>query len=173
MLSFLRKITPDFVFSIYHWTLAKLSAFLYRYPSNKMMVIGVTGTNGKSSTVQLIAQLLTLLGDKVGYTTTAGFKILNQEIENKMKMTMPGRFVLQKLLRKMVKSGCTVAIIETSSQGVEQFRHIGINYDTAVFTNLTPEHIEAHGGFENYKRAKGKFFQYLTKRPRKRNNGTI
>ena len=152
---------PKPLLQAYHFSLAKLSALVYGYPSNKMIVIGVTGTNGKSSTVQFIEQMLSATGAKVGFTTTAGFKIAGEEIENKMKMTMPGRFYLQSLLFKMVKAGCDYAIIETSSQGIEQYRHLGINYDVAVFTNLTPEHIESHGGFENYKKAKGKLFEHL------------
>lgn len=86
---------------------------------------------------------------------------------------MLGRFALQKFLRKMVRAGCRYAVIETSSQGVEQFRHLGVNYDVAVFTNLTPEHIEAHGGFENYKKAKGKFFAHLISKPKKVIDGKV
>ncbi|MCH8049558.1 UDP-N-acetylmuramoyl-L-alanyl-D-glutamate--2,6-diaminopimelate ligase [Patescibacteria group bacterium] len=148
-----------------------MAAILYGHPSNDLIVIGVTGTNGKSSTVQFIAQLLTQLGHRVGYTTTAGFNIAGKEIENRLKMTMPGRFFLQRLLRQMVKAGCTYAIIETTSQGIVQFRHLGINYDMAVFTNLTPEHIEAHGSFKAYKQAKGRLFSHLTKMPRKHLGG--
>ncbi len=167
MLHAIKNHLPIPLLQAYHFTLAKLSAALYGMPSNKMIVIGVTGTNGKSSTVQMIAQLLTTLGERVGYTTTAGFWIAGKEIENKMKMTMPGRLYLQQLLREMVREKCTYAIVETSSQGIEQFRHLGVNYDVAVFTNLTPEHIEAHGGFDNYKKAKGKLFSHLTRMPRK------
>ncbi len=144
---------------------------LYRDPSEELIVIGVTGTKGKSSTTRFIADLLTELGDKVGYTSTTGFNIAGQEIVNKMKMTMPGRFYLQSLLRQMVNAGCKYAIVETSSQGIMQYRHLGINYDLAVFTNLTPEHIEAHGGFENYKKAKGRLFAHLSKRRRKQIDG--
>jgi len=86
-------------------------------------------------------------------------------------MTMLGRFQLQKLLRQMVDAGCTYAVIETSSQGLIQHRHLGVNYDYAVFTNLTPEHIEAHGGFENYKKAKGILFEHLTSQRTKKING--
>lgn len=171
MLRLLRKILPRPVLQAYHYFLAKFSAFVFGYPSERLIVIGVTGTNGKSSTVQFIAQLLTALGEKVGYTTTAGFSVDGRVIENSLKMTMPGRFLLQKLMRQMVQSDCRYAIIETSSQGVEQFRHLGINYDLGVFTNLTPEHIEAHGGFENYKAAKGKFFAHLASSRRKKIGG--
>ncbi len=171
ILSSIRKITPSPILSVYHLGLAMLANAVYGHPSDEMIVIGVTGTNGKSSTVNFIAQILTNLGYKVGYTSTAGFNIAGKEIVNKMKMTMPGRFVLQKLMREMVDAGCKFAVIETSSQGLIQYRHIGINYDVAVFTNLTPEHIEAHGGFENYKKAKGMLFDKLGRLSRKRIDG--
>lgn len=144
---------------------------IFRFPSNELVVIGVTGTNGKSSTVNFIAQILSALGEKVGYTSTAGFSIAGETVENRMKMTMPGRFTLQRLLRRMVDAGCRYAVVETSSQGLIQYRHLGLNYDAVVFTNLTPEHIEAHGGFENYKAAKGILFRHLTARSRKVING--
>ena len=151
----------------YHYAMARVAAFAYGNPSDKLVVIGVTGTKGKSSTVQMIAQLLAACGERVGYTSTAGFAINGRVIENRMKMTMPGRFFLQRMLRDMVQEECTYAVVETSSQGLTQFRHVGVNYDVAVFTNLTPEHIESHGGFENYKAAKGLLFAHLTKRPKK------
>src|SRR4030042_6922725 len=74
-------------------------------------------------------------------------------------MTMPGRFKIQSFLRKAVNSSCQYVVLEVSSEGIKQHRHRFIDFDAAVFTNLTPEHIEAHGGFENYKKAKGKLFQ--------------
>ncbi|MDP2631439.1 MAG: UDP-N-acetylmuramoyl-L-alanyl-D-glutamate--2,6-diaminopimelate ligase [Candidatus Uhrbacteria bacterium] len=170
MMHLLRKITPKKVIQLYHWVLALVSAVLYGMPSNDIFVIGVTGTNGKSSTTQFIANILTELGETVGYTSTAGFNIAGREIENRMKITMPGRFYLQKLLRQMVRTNCKYAVVETSSQGIDQYRHLGINYDIAVFTNLTPEHIEAHGGFDEYKKAKGKLFAHLTNRKKKKLN---
>lgn len=159
--------------SAYHLALAMLASAKYGHPSDALMVIGVTGTNGKSSTVNFIAQILSNLGYKVGYTSTAGFNIAGRDMVNAMKMTMPGRFVLQRLLRQMVDAGCAYAIVETSSQGLAQYRHIGINYDVAVFTNLTPEHIEAHGGFEKYKKAKGILFDRLGKLKRKKIGGKL
>lgn len=167
MLHSIKQLVPTWMTAPYHWALAWVSALVYGFPSSKLIVIGVTGTNGKSSTIQFIAQMLEHMGEKVGYTSTAGFYIAGREIENKLKMTMPGRFVLQRLLRDMVQAGCRYALVETTSQGVVQFRHLGINYDLVVFTNLTPEHIESHGGFENYKAAKGRLFRHLTRRPRK------
>jgi len=167
ILSLIKKIIPAKLFKglqrPYHFMLAKLAALVYGYPADKMIVVGVTGTSGKSSTCYFIAQILEKAGLEVSMTTTTLFKIAEKEWLNDKKMTMLGRFALQKLLRKMVRAGCEVAVIEATSQGIEQFRHLGINWDILVFTNLYPEHIEAHGGFENYKRAKGKLFEYLIK----------
>ncbi|MBI4592114.1 UDP-N-acetylmuramyl-tripeptide synthetase [Candidatus Uhrbacteria bacterium] len=167
----IRSFTSEFLIGAYHYTLARLAAFLYRHPSEQLIVIGVTGTNGKSTTVQFIGRLLESAGERVGWTTTASFKVADREWVNDKKMTMLGRFQTQKLLREMVDAGCRYAVIETSSQGISQFRHIGINYDVVAFTNLTPEHIEAHGGFENYKTTKGKLFDRLHRLPRKKING--
>jgi len=144
--------------------------YWYGNPSNKLIVIGVTGTNGKSTTVNLIGKILEQTA-KIGWASTANYKIAEKEWLNNTKMTMLGRMQTQKLLREMVKAGCKYAIIETSSEGIKQYRHIGINYDVAVFTNLTPEHLEAHGGFENYKKAKTKLFEHLTKKSYKIING--
>lgn len=151
----------------YHWVLAQVAAFWYGYPSEKLIVIGVTGTKGKSTTANLIAQLYEMTGHRVGLTSTATMKIGDQEWLNDFKMTMPGRFYLQRMLAKMVKAGCEVAIIETSSEGLAQHRHAGVHYDTAILTNLFPEHIESHGSFEAYRSAKQMLFRHLKEAPEK------
>ncbi len=167
-MSQLRKYAPQGLINFYHKTLAVLANVYYGWPSEKLIVIGVTGTNGKTSTCEFIAKILEEDGYKVGLASTAVFKIAGKEWLNDKKMTMLGRFALQKMLRQMVDAGCKYAVIETSSQGVEQFRHLGIHYDICVFTNLTPEHIEAHGGFENYKTAKLKLFKHLERQKNKK-----
>ena len=165
--SFIRRLLPEWVLSLYHRTLSQVAAIWYGHPSEKMIVIGVTGTNGKSTTVSFIGQILEHAGHRVGWTSTSTMKIKDKEWTNDRKMTMLGRFQSQKLLKQMVSAGCTHVIVETSSQGIVQHRHLGINYDVVVLTNLAPEHIEAHGGFENYKNAKLELFRHLTRRPRK------
>jgi UDP-N-acetylmuramoyl-L-alanyl-D-glutamate--2,6-diaminopimelate ligase len=167
MLSALKKRIPKPLLQAYHFVLAHLAAAWYAWPSRRMVVIGVTGTNGKTTVVNLVARILEEAGEKVGLTSTVNFRIAGQDVLNDMKMTMPGRFFLQKTLHRMAEAGCRFAVIETSSQGLDQFRHLGIEYDVAVFTNLTPEHIEAHGGFANYKAAKLKLFRHLTRHARK------
>lgn len=161
MIRLLRKITPKFLKKFYHYCLAKTADFIYRHPSNKLIVIGVTGTTGKSTTVYLLAKILEQAGFKVGVASTIFFKVDGKEKINDRKMTMVGRFALQKMIKSMVKANCQYAIIETTSEGIEQFRHLGINYDVLLFTNLSPEHIQAHGSFENYKNAKLKLFKKL------------
>ena len=157
----------------YHYVLARFANFLYRNPSSKLVVIGVTGTNGKSTTTQFIGRILEYAGARVGWTSTASFKVAEAEWVNDKKMTMLGRFETQKLLSQMVQAGCVYAIVETSSQGIAQSRHIGINYDVAVFTNLTPEHIESHGGFEPYKLAKKQLFIKTKQGRRKKIQGQV
>lgn len=171
MLNVLRKIAPKPVLRLYHFFLANLANLVYGFPSRKLIVVGVTGTNGKSTTVNLISRILEQAGHCVGFTTTINIKDGAEERLNKSKMTMLGRFQLQKLLKQMVDAGCGYAVIETSSQGLIQHRHLGVEYDAAVFTNLTPEHIEAHGGFENYKKAKAVLFSHLTRFPKKTIDG--
>lgn len=159
----IKKIIGPQLLLAYHFVLAKLAAFYYGQPTDRLVVIGVTGTNGKTTTVNFIAQYLAYLDEKVGMMSTVNFKIGEQEWLNNKKMTMLGRFQTQRLLSQMVKAGCSYVVVETSSQGIEQFRHIGINYDVVVFTNLTPEHIEAHGSFDKYRTAKEKLFEHLSK----------
>ncbi|MAF13631.1 MAG: hypothetical protein CMI53_01930 [Parcubacteria group bacterium] len=167
MLNILRKITPRAVKRFYHYFLAIFANFYYGSPSDKLIVIGVTGTSGKSTVVYLITKILEQAGFKVGAVSTIIFKVDKKEKLNDKKMTMIGRFALQKMIKKMVKANCQYAIIETTSEGIEQYRHLGINYDVLVFTNLYPEHIEAHGSFANYKKAKLKLFAKLkTDRPK-------
>lgn len=161
----IKKLIPRKLFKafqpVYHFGLSWLSAVIYRLPSESLIVIGVTGTTGKTTSTYLIAKTLQGAGFKVGYTSTAMFSDGEKEWLNDKKMTMPGRFYIQKTLAQMVKNGCQFAIVETTSEGVRQFRHRFINYDTLIFTGLYPEHIESHGSFENYRAAKGQLFAHL------------
>lgn len=151
---------PAFVFfqPFYHRFLNFLGAARYGWPSRGMKMIGITGTNGKSTVVSLLAEILEEAGIKTASISSLRFKIGNKEWFNTLKMTMPGRFRLQKFLAQAQKAGIRHAIIEVTSEGIRQFRHENIKWNILAITNLTPEHIESHGGFERYKRAKGKLF---------------
>jgi UDP-N-acetylmuramoyl-L-alanyl-D-glutamate--2,6-diaminopimelate ligase len=139
-----------------------------------MIVIGVTGTKGKTSTINFIWSCLTAGGHKTGIISTANIRIGEKELLNTYHMTMPGRFVIQKLMAEMVESGCKYCIVETTSEGIKQSRHLGIMYDTLVFTNLFPEHLQSHGGsFENYKMTKAKIFENLMGNTKNINNRKI
>jgi len=156
--SIVRKFIPKSLINLYHLGWAFLAALCYGFPSRDIKVIGITGTNGKSTTLNIAAKILEEGGYKVAALTSIVFKIGDKEEENKLKMTMPGRFVINKFLREAVKAKCDYALVETTSEGVAQNRHRFIDFKTAAITNLNPEHIESHGSFENYKKAKGKFF---------------
>jgi len=157
----IKKFTPRFLLRFYHYCLALFGAVIFGFPGmgRNMKIIGVTGTSGKSTTVDFITRILDEAGKKVASVSSIRFKVADKEWENKYKMTMPGRFVIQKLLRQAKNSGCQFVVLEVTSEGIRQFRHKFINFDVAVFTNLTPEHIESHGGFENYRNEKLKLFK--------------
>lgn len=140
----IKKLVPKQLLSLYHLSLAYFGAALYGNPSRKIVVIGVLGTRGKTTTSNYIWSVLTAAGYKVGQTGTANIRIGDEERLNPYHMTMPGRFRIQKLLAEMVKAECEIAIIETPSEGVEQFRHKGIAYDLLVFTVLYPERLAIH-----------------------------
>ena len=159
MKEFLKKFIPSFLLSWYHFLLAFLGTILYWFPSKKLKVIGLTGTNGKTTAVEMISKILEEAGFKVASLSSIKFKIGDKEWPNTLKMTMPGRLKLQRFLRQAVNSGCQYVVLEVTSEGIRQYRHRFIDFEGAVLTNLTQEHIEAHGSFENYRAAKGKLFQ--------------
>ncbi len=154
-----------------HWVVPHVKDWQYGQPGKKLIVIGVTGTKGKSSTCRFIASVLEAGGYKVGMMTTVEFQIGAERFPNKQKMSMLGRGQIQEMLAKMVKAGCQYAVVETSSQGILQNRHLGVHYDIAVFTNLGREHVEAHGSYENLRADKGKLFKILKTEPNKILNG--
>jgi len=151
----------------YHRWIPVLADWFYGRPGKKMIVIGVTGTKGKSTTCRLISSVLQAGGYKVGLMSTVEFQIAEKRWLNDKKMSMLGKGQIQKMMRDMVKAGCDYAVVETSSEGILQHRQRGVHYDVVVFTNLGTEHSERHGGFENLKSDKGKIFAELEKRPPK------
>lgn len=158
--SAIKNLLPKKLRNLRHWFYPWYGAMKYHHPSEEMLVIGVTGTSGKSSAIHFLRQMLESAGYKVGSLSTVDFYIAGEQKLNDKKMTMLGKMEIQRYLRQMADTGCQIAIIETTSEGYLQYRNRFINYDMMILTNLYPEHIESHGGFENYKKAKLGIFEY-------------
>lgn len=151
----------------WHWLKSWAARTYYRNPSHKLTVIGITGTDGKTTTVTLTAKILEKAGHKVGMASTTHFKIDRKEWQNTTHKTTLGPKQLQSLLRRMVKAGCKYAVIETSSHALAQHRVTGISYDVVCITNVTPEHLDYHKSMKAYRSDKMKLFKNLYKSKRK------
>ncbi len=164
-----KKFIPKGIFTFfqpaYHYILSFTGALAYRFPSKKLLVIGVTGTKGKTTTVELLNAVFEAAGEKTAVLSTLHFKIGEEDRRNLYKMTMPGRFFVQKFLREAVDQNCSVAIVEMTSEGAKQFRHKFISIDALVFLNLAPEHTESHGSYANYVAAKLSIAKELEGKP--------
>lgn len=169
MINKLRKVISDTnpLRLLYHQIKAFFAVLIYRFPSRHINMIAVTGTNGKTTTVNLTASILEKAGYKVGMASTINFKIGEQKWVNNSKQTTMSPFTLQKMLRKMVNEGCSHCVLEVSSHAITQSRILGINFDTAVFTNITEDHLEYHGNFQLYLETKGVLFKRLNRSKRK------
>ena len=133
----------------------------YGQPSRQLKLVGVTGTNGKTTIVTLLHQLFMALGYKTGLLSTIINKVQNREIPT--RHTTPDAVSIQSVLREMVDAGCEYAFMEVSSHAVVQHRIAGLHFAGAVFTNLTHDHLDYHKTFNEYIRAKKKFFDDLPK----------
>ena len=141
--------------------LGRTAAAWYGFPSEKLTLVGITGTNGKTTTATLLYELFKMRGYKVGLLSTVKNYVNDEIIE--ATHTTPDALALNELLKKMVQAGCQYAFMEVSSHAVEQRRIAGLKFDGAVFTNLTRDHIDYHVTFDNYLKAKKRFFDELDK----------
>ncbi|MGB9724479.1 MAG: UDP-N-acetylmuramoyl-L-alanyl-D-glutamate--2,6-diaminopimelate ligase [Chloroflexia bacterium] len=144
-----------------HAFLADLAAAFYDYPARRLLVVGVTGTDGKTTTCFLTSSVL----EAAGYTTalfgTVDFKIGPRRWANKTRQTSPEALEAQAFLREAVEAGCTAAVLESSSHGLALHRLEHCEYDVAVLTNVTHEHLDLHGTVEAYRLAKARLFEML------------
>ena len=145
-----------------HTAVGIIASNFYDNPSRKLKLVGVTGTNGKTTTATLLHHLFMNLGYKVGLLSTVSDKICDEIIvTNRATPTTPDSIVLNKLLAEMVDRGCTYCFMEVSSHSMAEGRLSGINFVGGIFTNLTLDHLNYHGTFENYCAAKKSFFDIL------------
>lgn len=152
------------------YAMSPLSAAFYDYPSKKLVVYGVTGTEGKSSTVAFIWQLLRLSGFKAGFISTVQYSLGGDAIANPEHQTTPEATIVQRELYEMLENGCTHAVVESSSHGLsERTNRLGdVLFDCGAFMNVTLEHLEFHGTYEQYKSDKANLFRALDKHDHKK-----
>ncbi|MFA7250329.1 MAG: UDP-N-acetylmuramoyl-L-alanyl-D-glutamate--2,6-diaminopimelate ligase [Dehalococcoidia bacterium] len=152
-------------------TLAAVSAAHEGYPAQRLTVIGVTGTDGKSTTCFLILAALEACGISAGLLTTIESRIAGRVLPNPTRLTSQEAPFVQRMLAEMAEAGCTHAVIECTSIGLDLHRVDGCLFDVAVFTNLTSDHLDYHGTMDHYRASKGRLFEMLdeprTEKPRR------
>jgi UDP-N-acetylmuramoyl-L-alanyl-D-glutamate--2,6-diaminopimelate ligase len=156
----IRSLIPNsFVNLLFHLPLAVFSTLYFRLPAKDLKVIGVTGTDGKTTTASLIHHCLIKGGKKAALITTVSAKIGAEEINTGFHVTSPHPWKLQSLLRKIVDKGYEFVVLEVTSHGLAQYRLLGVNFFLGVITNVTHEHLDYHQTYENYLAAKAKLFK--------------
>ncbi|HEX8458528.1 MAG TPA: UDP-N-acetylmuramoyl-L-alanyl-D-glutamate--2,6-diaminopimelate ligase [Pyrinomonadaceae bacterium] len=136
--------------------LARAAAEVHGHPSRELKLVGITGTNGKTTTAHLLAAVCETAGERVAVLGTVGYRIGREQF--KAEHTTPEASAVQRFLRRAVAAGCTVAVMESSSQALDLRRCDALQYEAAVFTNLTQDHLDYHGTMENYFEAKRRLF---------------
>ena len=149
------------IYQLWKRLMGQLANAMYGSPSKNFFVIGVTGTNGKTTTVELIHRILNDHIAKSVMVSTANIKIGNQDLKNEKKMTSLDVFDLQSVLATAKDSWCKIAVLEASSHGLNQYRFEWVEFDFAVLTNITHDHLDFHGTMERYTKAKEKLFRYV------------
>lgn len=155
----MKKLIPQSIKNIYHLVQAIMANFYYGFPAKKLKVIGITGTDGKTTTCQLAVKILEKAGHKVAMASTINFRINGEERKNLSHFTTLSAFAVQKFAKQAVEAGCEYLVLETSSHSLDQYRVWGVKYATAVITNVTREHLDYHKTMERYRQAKMKLFR--------------
>jgi UDP-N-acetylmuramoyl-L-alanyl-D-glutamate--2,6-diaminopimelate ligase len=158
LMATIKAFVPQSIKNVYHLGQAIAANVWYGFPSRGMNVIGITGTDGKTTTAQLITRILESSGRNVAMASTINFKIGKREWVNATKFTTLGVFGVQQFLCRAKEAHCDTVVLEVSSQALDQYRAWGIEFEVAVMTNITPEHVEYHGSMERYRAAKRKLF---------------
>lgn len=160
MRHFLSQFVPQAAKNLlWHWPQAVLASVLFGFPGKRLILIGITGTNGKTTTTTLIGRMLETAGKKVATASTIAVRINAQEKVNATKFTTASPWAVQRFLRQAVTAGCEYAVLEVSSHALDQHRVWGLHFAVAVITNLTREHLDYHGTMERYRAAKQLLFR--------------
>lgn len=160
----------------YHWIRAIIANIRYGFPSKGMTIIWVTGTNGKTTTSNIIAEWLRASDRKVFMFTTVNIMVGDEVFVNHSKMTSPDAFELQKWFAIAKKEWCDIAVIETASHGIKMHRNWGVDYDICVLTNITQDHLDLHRTMDDYVNTKLKIFKrlmYYQRKPWVKKTGII
>lgn len=145
-----------------------LAAAYHQFPSRKLIVIGVTGTDGKTTTSTLLHSILQHATDhKTGLISTIAAELGDEKVDTGFHVTTPNAPQVQELLQRMVMNGLTHVVLETTSHGLAQGRLNGVEFDMALLTNVTHEHLDYHGSFEHYRASKGRLFHMAATSPQK------
>jgi UDP-N-acetylmuramoyl-L-alanyl-D-glutamate--2,6-diaminopimelate ligase len=150
----------------YHYLLQLVSAVLSGFPARRMVVIGIGGTKGKSTVSEMVFAILREAGYTPALVGTIRFAVGDESRPNRMKMTMPGRGFIQRFLARAARSGATHAVVELTTEGARQYRHLHLFLDVLVMTNVQREHIESHGSFEKYVERKWEIVHELERSPK-------
>ncbi len=143
-LNFFRRLLPGWVFQLQHYIEARFAQIIYNSPSKSMLVVGIVGSKGKTTTANILWGILNDPKNPAGLIGTADIQIGDKKVKNSWHKTMPGRWHTQKLLSEMKEAGCKYAILEVPSEAQQNWRHIGINFDIIIFTNVTNEILAVH-----------------------------
>ncbi len=157
-----KKISPKsfirLLINPFHLLEAIVATVIYGYPARNLEFIGITGTKGKTTTANMLSEILVKAGHRVGLNSTAILRVDDEVWENDLGLTTANAFKLQKLLARMKRSHCDIVVMEVSSHALVQHRVLGLRFETVVWTNLQRDHLDYHHTMENYAKAKAKLF---------------
>ena len=160
MLNHVRKHIPNELVNLFkHLPSSVLANIIYGFPSKGMKFIGITGTDGKTTTTNMIYKILKDAGYKTAMVSTINAEINGEKIDTGFHVTNPDYFLLQKLINKAKKAGTEIFVLEVTSHGLDQYRTWGIEFSIGVITNITSEHLDYHKTWDNYFRAKSKLIR--------------
>src|SRR3990167_9453787 len=153
------RLIPQSVKNTFHFIQGLGALIYFGYCAGKLKVVGITGTDGKTTTASIIYHVLVKVGKKEALISTVAAFVGKEEIDTGFHVTTPDAWKLQKLIRKIVSEGCEYLVLEATSHGFDQHRLVGINIGLAGITNITNEHLDYHKNYNRYVLAKSKILK--------------